>query len=105
MRVAVDRERLFLKDMTVETTLHTDFSDLKQDTVSNFIIANYGCTSKSALFSTGGGDCLFNSVSLLLAGDESRSLELRYRCCIEMVSNRSKIRVHRMFSKLEQTER
>ena len=44
---------------------------------------------------------LFNSFSKLLVGDESRSLELRYRCCVEMVTNRSKVMVHRLYSKLE----
>ena len=40
---------------------------------------------------TGDGDCLFNSVSILLVGDESRSLELRYRCLKENTSNYSGI--------------
>ena len=34
-------------------------------------------------------------------GDESRSKELRYRCCVEMVTNKSKVTVHRLYSKLE----
>ena len=34
-------------------------------------------------------------------GDESRSMELRYRYCVEMVTNKSKGMVHRLYSKLE----
>ena len=64
-------------------------------------MSEYSFESKSALFSTGDGDCLFNSVSVLLVGDESMSLELRYRCCIEMVTNKSKIMLNRMYTKLE----
>lgn len=101
MKTAAEREKLFLKDAPVDTTLHTDFTNHKQDPVSNFIISNYGCTTKTALFATGDGDFLFNSFSVLLVGDESKSLELRYRCCIEMVTNRSKMMVHRMYNKLE----
>ena len=44
---------------------------------------------------------MFNSFSILLSGDESKSLELRHRCCVEMVTNKAKIMLHRMFRKLE----
>ena len=70
------------------TTLLTDFSSSKQDPVSNFILSHHSFALKSALLSTGNGDCLFNSVSTLRVGEESKSLELRYRCCVEMVTNK-----------------
>ena len=44
-----------------------------------------------ALLRTGDSECLFNSFSILLSDDESKSLELRYRCCAEMVTNEAKI--------------
>lgn len=75
----------------------------QQDPVSNPILSNYCCTgSESALLSISDGNCLFNSISLLLVGNESLSIELRYRsCCIEMVTNKSKIRLHGMNKNLE----
>ena len=71
-----------------------------QDPVSNFILSNYHCVETAALSSTRDGVCLFNSFSMLLSGDESKSLELRHRCCVEMVTNKAKIMLHRMFRKL-----
>ena len=41
-----------------------------------------------AIKSTEDGDCLFNSVSTLLVGDESLPTELRYKTCIEMFINK-----------------
>ena len=101
LKTAVARERLFVKDVSIGTNLNRDFSGHKQDPISNFILSDYHCDSKSALFSRGDGNCLFNSISIVLAGDESMSTELRYRCCIEMVTNKSKVLHHRMYSRLE----
>ena len=70
------------------------------DPVSNFIRSNYHCVEKAALLSIWDGVCLFNSFSILLSGDESKSLELRHRCCVEMVTNKAKIMLHRMFREL-----
>ena len=53
-----------------------------QDPVLNFILSNYHCVEKVALLSTGDDDCLFNAFSILLRGNESKSLELRHRCCV-----------------------
>ena len=39
--------------------------------------------------------------TILLVGDEPMSLELRHRCCIEIVTNKSKIMLNRMYTKLE----
>ena len=36
---------------------------------------------------TGDGSCLFRSFSILVNGDESKHLELRIRCIIELVNN------------------
>ena len=74
LKVAAEREKLFLKHVPVDTTLHTGFGSHKQDAISNFIISNYVCTSKTALFSTGDGDCLFNSVPIFLVGDETKKV-------------------------------
>ncbi|KAL3854287.1 hypothetical protein ACJMK2_013561 [Sinanodonta woodiana] len=37
------------------------------------------------IITTGNGNCLFNAVSLLLYGDESKSVQLRYHICLRMV--------------------
>ena len=58
-------------------------------------------STKVALQSTGNGDCLFNSFSTGLVGDESRAVELRYRCCIEMVTNKSRLLRPKLFRALE----
>ena len=54
-----------------------------------------------ALQSTGNDDCLFNSFSTGLVCDESRAVELRYRCCIEMVTNKSRLLRPKLFRALE----
>lgn len=95
------RENLFLKNVPNEVTLHKDFSQHAQDPVANAILAHYHYTSKAALLSTGDGDCLFNSFSAVLVGDESKSIELRFRCCIEMIVNKKKILRHRLYHKME----
>lgn len=50
---------------------------------------------QNAIRSTGDGDCLFNSVSTLLVGDESLATELRYKTCLEMFLNGEKIKHHK----------
>lgn len=45
--------------------------------------------------------CLFNSFSTPLAGDESRSTELIYRCCVELIINNSKILRHLLYPRFE----
>ena len=63
--------------MPGHNSMHQDFGKNVEDPVSNFIMSEYSFESKSALFSADDGDCLFNSVSILLVGDEQMSLELR----------------------------
>ena len=53
------------------------------------------------LHSTSNGDCLFNSFSTYLVGDESRAVELRYGCCIEMLTNKSRLLGPKLFRALE----
>ena len=60
-----------MKSVPVHNSVHHDFSKNAEDPFSNFTMSEYSFESKSALFSTSAGDCLFNSVSILLVGDES----------------------------------
>jgi hypothetical protein len=101
LKTAVEREKLFLVNVPVENKLHQDFESNEHDHVSNFILDHYHSNDKTAVVTTGDGNCLFNSVSICLCGDESRSIELRYRCCIEMVINRHKIVNHRLYDKMQ----
>ena len=91
-----------MKNVPVHNSVYQDFSKNAEDPVSNFIMSEYSFESKSALFSIRDGDCLFNSVSILLVGDESMCLELRYRCCVEMVTNKSKIK-HKLWTRVNET--
>lgn len=100
MTKAAERELLFLKKAPLETKLHTDFALHGQDETANTLLAHFHASEQTALYSTPNGDCFFNSLSTLLTGDESRSTELRYRCCVEMVLNRSVIMTHPQYKRL-----
>ena len=94
-------ENWFLKNSPVEVTLHKDFSKHAQDPVANTILDQYHYTTKAALLSTGDGDCLFNAFSTYLVGDETKSVELRFRCCVEMIVNKKKLLRHRLYHNME----
>ena len=85
----------------LDNEVNSEYSMCEQDTISNFILDQYHGSLMCGLKSTGDGDCLLNAVSTCLAGDESRSVELKYRCCIEMIANIHKIVNHRLFAGLE----
>lgn len=46
---------------------------------------------KIAYKSTGDGDCLFDDLQIILCWKESMLVELKYKCCLEMVSHGKKI--------------
>ena len=92
---------MLLKNVPFNTSVHADYSYQPQDPIANAIVSQYSWSTLVALRSTGNGDCLFNSFSICLSGDESRAIELRYRCCIEMVTNRTRMLRHRLYRALE----
>ena len=61
------------------------FIDTQEDEISREIMQNGGIEGYTALQSTGNGNCLFNSVSILLFGNESKAVELRVRTALEMI--------------------
>lgn len=75
-----------MKQVDIDNTLFSDFDKHTQDAVSNAFLSHYH---------------LFSAVSTLLVGDESRSIELRYRCCIEMVTNKAKSMSHQNYARIE----
>jgi hypothetical protein len=87
-------------DVKLQTTVQSDFKHHQQDRTANTLATYFYATDKVALKSTPDGNCFFNAVSTLLTGDELRSTELRYRCCVEMTLNRSKIQAHPQFKRL-----
>ena len=91
---------MFLKNVTFDTSLYTDFQGHAQDKVANTLMANFVASTQVALRSTADGDCFFNSVSTLLCGSEFRTTELRHRCCIYMVLEKSQIMINRHYKKL-----
>ena len=91
LTIGVEREKLLLKKVPLDASVHEDFSYQRQDLIANAIVLQYTVSTKVTLQSTGNGDCLFNSFSTGLVGDKSRAVELRYRCCIEMVTNKKQI--------------
>ena len=99
--IGVEREKLLLKKVPLDASVHEDFSYQRQDFIANAIVLQYTVSTKVALQSTGNGDCLFNSFSTGLVGDESRAVEFRYRCCIEMVTNKSRLLRPKLFRALE----
>ena len=50
---------------------------LTEDELSSALIYQVGIIQKKALKTTGNGNCLYNSVSVLIQGDESANLILR----------------------------
>ena len=101
LTIGVEREKLLLKKVPLDASAHEDFSYQRQDLIANAIVLQYTVSTKVALQSMGNGDCRFNSFSTGLVGDESRAVELRYRCCIEMVTNKSRLLRPKLFRALE----
>ncbi|WAQ94063.1 hypothetical protein MAR_006534 [Mya arenaria] len=97
---AVEREKRFVIQLPCESSLHSQFNGHEQGITANTLFPRYHYTEKVALKSTPDGDCFFNSISTLLSGDESRSIEMRYRCVLELVSNKSAIQLHPQYKKL-----
>ena len=56
-----------------------------------------GSASRVPRYVTGDGNCLFNSVSVVICGNESMTCELRVRTCIELVLNFEYYKNHHQF--------
>ena len=77
-----------------------DFRNNRIDHHANPIIPD-NINYMNALRSNGNGNCLFNSISIMLNGTESLATELRVRTCIELALNRNFYRNHPTVSVLE----
>ena len=94
MTSAVQRELLLIEDRYVTrsctSSILVDIDTVAQQYITDFLFKN-----GTAIKSTGNGDCFFNAISIILCGNESMSAELRYKCCLEMVSNDEKIQQYK----------
>lgn len=76
-----------------EAHFSSHFRSSQVDKISSHIIP-----SKYAdlvpIYSTGDGNCLFNSASLAICQNESRAIELRLRTCLELARNRDFYKTH-----------
>ena len=66
-----------------------DYSGLKLDSYALNVLKDCGGgnVGRRPLHVSGDGNCLFNSVSVLLSGTRVMATELRVRCCVELVLN------------------
>ena len=66
-----------------------DYSGLKLDSYALNVLKDCGGGNVGGrpLHVSGDGNCLFNSVSVLLSGTRVMATELRMRCCVELVLN------------------
>ena len=86
-------EKIFFRNEIPRTHYTKDIlfdreAGLKSDPISVNILGKYGGPADKIPVSTSpDGNCLFNSLSVALCGNESLASELRVRTCIEMVEN------------------
>ena len=96
LKMCVNQESRFVPKDTYTTTssLIPDFD--KIDKISLEILQQCGLDNVIPfnIESKTTGSCLFDSVSVLLHGDESLSTELRVKTCIEMVQNQTFYETH-----------
>ena len=60
LTIGVEREKLLLKKVPLDASVHEDFSYQRQDLIANAIVLQYTVSTKVALQSTGNGDYLFS---------------------------------------------
>ena len=95
MKIAVARESLLLgkEKPSYAACDKISYNELVEDRVSASIMGQYmgEITNRKPVETTGDGDCLFNAVSILLNGNESLSVELRFLTVLEMVNEEKKV--------------
>lgn len=66
-----------------------------EDRIAQHYVNRYLPKDWKAVQTTGDGNCLFNAASIVLCGDKGMSLELKYKCCLELVLNADSIQSHK----------
>lgn len=68
---------------------------LIEDRIAQHYVNRYLPKDGKSVQTTGDGNCLFNAASIALCGDEGMSLELKYKCFLELVLNADSIQNHK----------
>ena len=85
----MDHEDIILQYSSFDFTNERCFDKTALDPVVKRLLPK-DCHALSPVFTSGDGNCLYNSISLLLTGEQSQlSTELRIKVVGEMVKNRS----------------
>ena len=89
------REAQFLPDVSTSHVQYMDLADYPVDPVGarlmeRFVPGGHG----SPLYSSPDGNCLFNALSIILFGNETKATELRLRTCIALLQNRELYEAH-----------
>lgn len=71
------------------------FIDAIDDRIAYHYVIRYLPKDGKAVQTGGDENCQFNAASIMLCGDEGMSLELKYKCCLEMVLNGNSIQSHK----------
>ena len=81
-------EQIFLQShpfQSTRTKKPVGHGNRKIHQYSKSVVSVYGASSRVPIHVTGDGDRLFNSVSVVVQGNEALASELRVRTCIELV--------------------
>ena len=98
LREATMQETIFLSNQLLQSTTMKHITTGKIHQYSVSVIENSrGSASRVPRYVTGDGNCLFNSVSVVICGNESMTCKLRVRTCIELVLNFEYYKNHHQF--------
>ena len=96
----MQRELLFKPVLDIPDYVPQDSDYPDVDSIGCDVIDNYTDTTGYPRKTTGDGNCLYNAVSILLTGDESLSVHLRYHTCLKLVMNQDTYLLHPLRSTL-----
>ena len=74
LTIGVEREKLLLKKVPLDASVHEDFSYQRQDLIANATVLQYTVSTKLTLQSTGNGDCLFSILFLQVSSVMNQEL-------------------------------
>ncbi|XP_018672093.2 uncharacterized protein LOC108950575 [Ciona intestinalis] len=99
-----NREAIILRNNNFNHKIPVPFTldkNLSIDSYSTSILDNSAFPGMVPLKTTGDGNCLFNAISTALIHNESIAMELRVRCCLEMITNKQFYVSHPLANSLE----
>ena len=93
-------EQIFLRNhpfQSTRTKKPVGHGNRKTHQYSKSVVSVYGAASRVPIHVTGDGNCLFNSVSVVVQGNEALASELRVQTCIELVLNFAYYKNHSLY--------